>query len=76
MSSPNNSRNKVALLKQVLEAGGYLVIAIAALLAANWIYNNPETPGYVMGVGGLEIVMVGVALIAGYVALRKSPIKG
>lgn len=76
MSNPNNSQNTAALLKQVITAGGYLLITIAALLAAYWIYNNPETPGYVMGVGGLEIVMVGVALIAGYVALRKSPIKG
>lgn len=74
MGLDKETRQTIGLVKQGIVAGGYVVIALLCLAGAYWVYQNPETPGWVLGVGGIEVVLVGVAVVALYVATKKSPL--
>lgn len=75
MSSQNQQQRTVVVFKQTLVAGVYLLIALAMLYLAYWNYQNPVIENVMWGLSGIEVVLVGVALVAVYYAIKTSPLK-
>lgn len=75
MSSQNQQKRTVVVFKQTLVSVLYLLIALGMLYFAYWNYQNPVIENVIWGLSGIEVVLVGVALVAVYYAIEKFPLK-